>query len=459
MTKYIVLDTNIILIDANNLLTIAKENPSSTVIVPDVVIDEIDSKKSTVGEIGYQARSFGRIMAKGTIKLVNVIDEKLTTTVYILDDGIEVMITSFNSYSEVNEAHSSIANDRKIIYTALKFGATLISNDVMCRIRAQASGISAIDLKQVEDLDVEFTKHLTVSPELFGSLHNTPILEVDPDYLPHNFSYLFTCSATGSTKLGVVDSIITIIGKDSEKDLRNQLVPPKNAHQLILAYHILDRSTDITLCEAIAGSGKTLCALSNAMKLVDQGYYSSIIYMRNSVDDYGMPDEEMGFMKGSEEEKSSHYLHPFFDTVTTIAKHEIGKREAWGVDYDKRVEAHASKLIESYNMKAMTAFGLRGRTFDSSIIIIDEAQNISKPTMLKILSRIGKNSKVIILGSLKQIDSKYLTKYNSGLSVLLDSTRKPNPYIKLNAVTLQKVLRGPITEFAEILFSKGANND
>jgi len=97
--------------------------------------------------------------------------------------------------------------------------------------------------------------------------------------------------------------------------------------------------------------------------------------------------------------------------------------------------------------------GMRGRTISDSVIIIDEAQNLSPSAFAKVLTRFGKNCKIIIIGSNRQIDHPYLTKYTNGLSVILDSCRSAHRNLRLHAVTLTKVLRSPIAEWAENLFT------
>ena len=73
--------------------------------------------------------------------------------------------------------------------------------------------------------------------------------------------------------------------------------------------------------------------------------------------------------------------------------------------------------------------------------------------MKKTLTRIGKNSKLIVIGSNRQIDHPYITKYTNGLSVLLDACRHSHDNVKLYAIQLDKVVRGRIAEFAEGIFS------
>lgn len=102
----------------------------------------------------------------------------------------------------------------------------------------------------------------------------------------------------------------------------------------------------------------------------------------------------------------------------------------------------------------MIGLGMRGRTFNNTVAIIDEAQGMSKASLQKVITRFGKNCKIIIIGSNNQIDNPYLNKYTNGLSTLLDACTKSHDTVRLHAVSLPKVVRGPIAEFAENLFSE-----
>jgi len=453
--RIIVLDTNVILLDANNLLAVADmyKDLDPIICIPETVVEELDSKKSALGEVGYQAREFGRIMAKAektTPRLVS--NEGMATTAYRIGTFV-VHIVSLYEYTTTS-AYPNLVNDDKIIETAALLNGTLLTNDIMCRVRAETHGVPTKEFRDVSTVDTSFTVTLEVSRKLFNDLHNQDIYVVNPTHQNANFTYMFVNSDTKETKLAIISNgLIKVIGKDTEKMLRDQCINPHNKEQLLFSGLIQDTSIDIVLCEALAGSGKSLMAISNAMKLLDDNpIYENIIYIRNTVDDISNPDEEIGFLKGNEE-KMAVYLQPFYDTVMQIVRSSVGRLRLRGEELEEYLESEANKLVKKYNMSAMVALGLRGRTFDNSVIVIDEAQNISKATMQKILSRVGKNSKVIVIGSLRQIDSKYLTKYTSGLSVLLNATGRSDLPIKLGAVTLSKVVRGKITEFSEMVFS------
>jgi PhoH-like ATPase len=110
-------------------------------------------------------------------------------------------------------------------------------------------------------------------------------------------------------------------------------------------------------------------------------------------------------------------------------------------------------MRKKYGIEAMIGLGLRGRTFSDTVAIIDEAQNMSKASLQKVLTRFGKNCKVIVIGSNRQIDNPYITKYTNGLSVVLDAATKQTSTINMHVVPLTKVLRSDIAEWAENIFS------
>jgi PhoH-like ATPase len=186
--------------------------------------------------------------------------------------------------------------------------------------------------------------------------------------------------------------------------------------------------------------------------MVRKGHYDGLIYIRSSVNDVD-PVEEVGFLSGNAE-KFAVYLHPLEDTLDGIVRTKAEKTKLKGEMLEAKVAEGIEDLRSKCNIQSMTTLGLRGRTFINMYIICDEMQNNSAPQFQKVLTRIGKGCKVVILGSNRQIDNKYVTKYTNGLAVLLNACTKPNEYIRVAAVTLHKVVRSSMAEFAEKLFSK-----
>ena len=460
ISKYICIDTNIPLLDANHIITLG-QSPNTVVCIPETVIDELDSKKSGLNELAYQARSFGRLISNakplGREKKENIVITKFDV------EGSQVWVVSVINYPDLSDVAANILNDRKIIEVALQLEAhacspvEFISNDVMCRIRAESFGLNVSDFKIVDRVDYEFTKTLEVDDNTFRNLHGKDISTIDPDHRIEHYNYKFTTEDTAQVKLASINNeIINILGKDSETDLRRQSVNPSNADQLLLARAIQDPTMDLIVCEALAGSGKTLISLSNAIRLVKSNSpYSSIIYIRASINDVEKI-EEVGFLPGSAEEKNAVYFHPLYDSLEFIARSKLKGNKLKAKELDIRVEEEVEKLVDECNIIPLTGLGMRGRTFTDSVVIIDEVQGMSKSSLQKVLTRFGKNCKIILVGSNNQIDNPNMTKFTNGLSVILhDCATQLGNGINKHVVPLQRVVRSNFAEYAEKLFSKG----
>ena len=457
--QYLCLDTNIPLLDVNNLIELGSQ-ADTVIVLPETVLDELDAKKSGHSEIAFQARSFGRLIAKCPQPAREVHDD-LTITKFN-SNGVHIWVAALSNYPSFKDLSSNILNDRKIIEVALRFAdyykpVTFVSNDVMCRIRADSLGLKVTDFKVVEKVDYEFTKTLEVSEGTFRTLHNRNIYEVDPDHLIEHYNYKFTTAFSAQVKMASINNnTINILGKDTEQELRRQDVNPSNADQLLFSRAIQDPTMDLVICEAKAGSGKTLVALSNAIRLVkSKTPYTSIMYVRVSVNDVEAV-EEVGFLPGTAEEKNAVYFHPLYDSLDYIARNRVKGNNLKKHEMDEKVAEITEKIIKDCSISTTTGLGMRGRTFNDTVFIFDESGNASKPSMQKMLTRIGKNCKVIIIGSNNQIDNPNMTKYTNGLSVLLkDCATEIGNGINKHVVPLQKVVRSDFAEYAERLFTKG----
>lgn len=454
MKPYLVIDTNILLTDARNIYSLGQDY---NLVLPETVLDEIDGKKiSKDPEIRFQVRELGRILTKKT-RLPRVIVDNLTIMPSDLN-GICIETVMRSSYPKYDTVDPTIINDNRIIQIALDYQSLgrdviFMTNDIMCNERAAAKGLIVIDLKIVEDKPLEFTRRMTVDPEVFSTLHNKPILDIDPDHEPMHYNYLFEDSSTAQVKLANIrNGLIDILGKDTETDLRRQDATPRNAGQLFLSRAIQNSNVDIVVCEASAGTGKTISAFSNAIQLVKRKEYGGIMYIRNSVEDLEK-EEQMGFRSGNEE-KTAPFFRPVFDTIDFIVRNRHKDTKLKGSELEEYIQSQIEGMMERYHITYDTTLGLRGGTITNKVVIIDEAQNMTRSAMQKVITRIGENCKLIVIGSNKQIDHPNITKFTNGLSILLDACTKPQDKIRLHAVPLHKILRSDIAEFAEEVFAK-----
>lgn len=271
------------------------------------------AKKSGTSEIAYQARQFTRLLSKATRSPV-VIEGSLITNVLELE-GVTIWICALTDYPTFSDAEQNIRSDRKILHVSGLLSrkhdnVAFCSVDGMCSLRAgEAMGLKTYEHRLVEETTAEFIRYLTVSEAVFSQLHDSLIIDVDPDYRIENYNYVFSTEGTTQRKLATLSNgLIKVVGKVTEDEIRKQDLGPMNAGQLFLSKAILDPTIDIVVCDAKAGSGKTAVALSSAIKLVMDGKYESITYIRTSVDDLEKA-EEIGFLSGNNEKWKSIFVH------------------------------------------------------------------------------------------------------------------------------------------------------
>lgn len=456
--KYFVVDTNILLEDFTNIVKLSEEN-KNLIILPEVVLDEIDSKKSGFDEINYQARSFARFLEDSKIVSSKEIDNYKIIILEVANLAIHI-ISKENYVTDTKQVSLNIANDRKILEIAdfannyYPKNIEFISNDIMARVRATSLALKTNFLKGdgKDEEDLDFIKNSEINFEDLETIENKEIFKVDEKFEIHNFSYCLQVKNSDQVLLASIkNKKIHIL---DEIELRDQIVMPLNKEQLFFTNALLDEYYNIVIVEAKAGSGKTLLALSSAVKLIRKKQFQKIIYIRNSIESLDK-GEDVGYLPGLEE-KFRIYNHPLMDSLRYMArsehKNKNGNKKVYTPPTDEEINERVERTIQNYNIETMWVGEMRGRTLSESFVIVDEAQNMSNKTMQMVLSRIDSSCKVVVLGSNKQIDNFYVNKYTNALTTLLKSTKNENPYVNLYAIKLKKVLRGPITQWAESIF-------
>lgn len=155
-------------------------------------------------------------------------------------------------------------------------------------------------------------------------------------------------------------------------------------------------SHEVTVCTGIAGSGKTYVALAYALKALEKQQFEKIVLVKSVTT---LESEDIGFLPGDQFEKLTPFMISYYGNIDKIIGEEARK-----------------KLVGEGKIQIQPLAYVRGITIDNSIILIDECQNLTLDTFRSIITRIGENSKTIILGDTEQIDRK--AKYTSILSKL-----------------------------------------
>jgi len=187
----------------------------------------------------------------------------------------------------------------------------------------------------------------------------------------------------------------------------------------------------VTLLAGSAGSGKTLLACQIALEKLFMKEIEKIIITRPTVS-----KEEIGFLPGDLREKMDPWVQPIYQNMYAL--------------YDRvKIEKH----IQEGDIEIVPVSFMRGRTFLDSMVIVDEAQNVTHEQMEMIVTRLGLRSKMIICGDDNQVDLK--NKRDSGFRFLYTASKKIK---NLAAISLKTNHRNPIVEDLIVYYEDAYEN-
>jgi len=205
----------------------------------------------------------------------------------------------------------------------------------------------------------------------------------------------------------------------------------KTENQKLLVNAIKEK--EVVICSGPAGTGKTYLACAEALKLIKRyAKYKKIVIIKSVTT---LKNEEIGFLKGNLREKMEPFMFSFVHNFEKL----VG-------------QAITSRLRELKTIEEMPIAYMRGINLDKSIIIVDEAQNISQENMRTIMTRLGRDSKMIFLGDERQQDSKG----HNGLTFLMDHF---SDIEEIGCVQFNKsdVIRNPLIAKIERVFDSLQN--
>jgi len=229
----------------------------------------------------------------------------------------------------------------------------------------------------------------------------------------------------------------SIVNQPTNQSLKSTKIELKFKNQIQKTFANLIESKEVVICSGPAGTGKTYVSCAQALKLFKTEDKYKKIYIVKSVT--VLKDEEIGYLKGTLEEKMEPFIYSFIHNFEKI----IGRTLVQNL--------RASGVIE-----VMPIAYLRGINFDDCIVLIDECQNITKDNMHTIMTRLGSNCKMIFLGDTAQVDLK--NKRNSSLRTIM---KKFENVEEFGCVTFsdEDIVRNPLIKKIEEVFKEIATEE
>jgi len=414
MEKIYVLDTNVLLQDPNAIFSFE----DNEVVIPAVVLEEIDSKKRLADELGRNARMVARLLDG----LRN--EGRLSDGVALQNGGNLKVELNHKSFAKLQEQFSELSNDNRILAVAMNYHleeqskpnpkpVVIVSKDTLVRIKADVLGLTAQDY--LTDRIVQATDMYTgclnirVHPSVIDEFYSTrqlsaANLNLGGSLYPHEFVILR--DEFGSSKSALLKT--SVDGKKLEPLYAGGDpvwgISARNAQQRMALDLLLNDEIPFVTLTGKAGTGKTLLTLAaGLMKVEDEHKYKKLLIARPVVP----MGKDIGFLPGEKEEKLRPWMQPIYDNLEFL--------------FDAKKTGDIDKILAglgSIQVEALTY--IRGRSIPGQFIIIDEAQNLSKHEVKTIVSRVGEGSKIVLLGDPDQIDHPYLDATSNGLTYAVE---------------------------------------
>lgn len=439
MKKIFVLDTNVLLHDPTALFAFEEHE----VIIPAIVLEEIDSKKRNAEEIGRNARRVSRL-------LDGLRDQGHLHDGVLLEHGGTLKVElNHRSFLKVQEMFGEISNDNRILAVALNYhleqaeleqpaSVILVSKDVLVRVKADVLGLAAEDYlsDRTAGLDELYPGYVTirVHPSVIDEFYSYRTLAIKPLGLsyslnPNEFVILKDEMGTGKSALLRVNKEATRLEPLFLSNDPVWGISARNAQQRMALELLLNDDIPLVTITGKAGTGKTLLALAaGLMKVEDDHKYKKLLIARPVVP----MGKDIGYLPGEKEEKLRPWMQPIYDNLEYL--------------FDTKKSGDIDKILMglgSIQVEALTY--IRGRSIPGQFIIIDEAQNLTRHEVKTIVSRVGEGSKIILMGDPEQIDHPYLDSVSNGLTYLVERFKEQGIS---GHITLEKGERSKLAQVA-----------
>ena len=444
MKKIFILDTNVLIHDPEAMFSF----DDNDVYLPIYVIEEIDKLKEYNDRVGKSARETSRNIEK-------LRKEEKNSNLSLLEGlknstgGTFRIVLGENDSVNIPDSLNKNLTDNKIIGQALRIKnenkkrkVILVSKDMNVRIKANVLGMETVDYVK-DQIDInqlyEGWREIEISSDLFSLLEKAPII---------NWNLVLKEEPKANELIRFKNSnkeILTIYKKEREKlekqvfaDTKVWGVFARNTEQKQAMELLMDERIKLVTLVGKAGTGKTLLAIATALEqVVERKLYKKIFIARPIVP----MGNDIGFLPGTEKEKMQPWMLPIYDNIEFLASNK-------GQTSSNEAEKVVAGLESLGLLKVEPLTYIRGRSIPQGFIIIDEAQNLTPHEVKTIITRVGKDTKIVFTGDPDQIDNPYLDANSNGLAYIAERMKNE---ILVGHIRLVKGERSEISELASRL--------
>lgn len=437
--KTFVLDTNVILHDSS-CLTQFKEH---AIVIPIVVLEELDQFKKGNQSINHHAREFLRSL-----------DALIGDAVF--DSGVPIgpahgtvrIQLERELHPDLHSNFNRSKPDHQVLNCAYLLArepaagpVILVSKDVNLRLKAKAVGLSSQDYTtdHVRDVSRLYTGKRVVEnldPELIdalfaGSGFASERLAVDVPLIANEHLILRNHQKSALARFDARQGLVKRVGRGAVYG-----ISPRNAEQSFALHALCNPDIPLVTLSGKAGTGKTLLALAAALE--QRKHYRQIFLARPIVP---LSNKDMGYLPGEIDDKLKPYMQPIFDNLGVITNHDPnGER--------RPPSQHIQQMLDDEKLVVSPLSYIRGRSLHRIFFIVDEAQNLTPHEIKTIITRAGEGTKIVFTGDIFQIDHPYLDAQSNGLSYLIEKMQGEVLYAHVN---LEKGERSELAQLASDL--------